>query len=181
MSTYTVRGADGREYGPVSLEQITAWTRDGRILAQNEIRRDDMQHWAHAGDFIELKDLFTPAVPMSSDVTAAPQPIAAGGGMVASNPTARPRVSGLASWFYWIAALSLINSIISLSGGTWGFLFGLGVTSVFDGFGEGMGGSGKAVAFALDLVAAGILVLIGFFATKGHIWAFIVGIGLLVL
>jgi hypothetical protein len=37
-----------------------------------------------------------------------------------------------ANWFYWIAALSLINTIIVFSGGDWAFFFGLGVTQVVD-------------------------------------------------
>ena len=35
-----------------------------------------------------------------------------------------------AGWFFWIAALSLINSIILLSGGDRHFVVGLGVTSI---------------------------------------------------
>jgi GYF domain 2 len=179
--TYTVRGADGREYGPVSLEQITAWTREGRIMAQNEIRRNDMQHWAPAGDFIELKDAFPPAMsaPAPTTMTAIPQPMAASGGMAASNPSVAAQVAGRASWFYWIAGLSLINSVISLVGGSWHFLFGLGITEIFDAvIGKGDGGA-KAMAFVFDLLAAGVLVLLGVFSTKGHLWAFIVGISLL--
>jgi hypothetical protein len=182
--TYTVRGADGREYGPVSLEQITAWTREGRIMAQNEIRRNDMEHWAAAGDFIELKDAFAPATSTAvATEVASPtiRPITAPAGTVASSPNAATRAAGRASWFYWIAGLSLINSVISLSGGNFQFFLGLGITEIFDGVASGMGSAGKAVAFALDLLVAGVLVLMGVFASKGHLWAFIVGIGLLAL
>jgi GYF domain 2 len=181
--TYTVKGADGREYGPVSLEQITAWTREGRIMAHNEIRRDDMQHWAQAGDFIELRDAFLPSTPVatSASMAAASQPIATPAATVASNPNAPAQISGRASWFYWIAGLSLINSIISLTGGQWRFIFGLGVTEIFDAIGKGMGGAGPAVALILDLMAAGLFVLLGVFSTKGHMWAFIVGIVLFLI
>ena len=37
-----------------------------------------------------------------------------------------------ASWFDWIAALSVINSAISLFSGTWYFVLGLGITEVID-------------------------------------------------
>ena len=33
-----------------------------------------------------------------------------------------------ASWFYWIAGLSLVNSILSLTDSGWMFFFGLGIT-----------------------------------------------------
>lgn len=40
------------------------------------------------------------------------------------------RMKSGANWFYWIAALSLVTSIISLAGGDWGFLVSLGVTQL---------------------------------------------------
>jgi hypothetical protein len=85
------------------------------------------------------------------------------------------------SWFYWVAALSLVNSVVAFTGGGWRFLFGLGITQVFDGFGAGFAGSGKLIALLLDLLAAGVLVLFGVFAGKRHTWAFIVGMVLLLL
>ena len=43
-----------------------------------------------------------------------------------------------ARWFFWIAALSLITSLVSFSGGGFGFFLSLGVTQVIDGFARGM-------------------------------------------
>ena len=44
------------------------------------------------------------------------------------------RVKSGANWFYWIAALSVINSLSALSGSTWSFAIGLGFTGVLDAF-----------------------------------------------
>src|SRR5262245_48896346 len=157
--TYTVRGADGREYGPVSLEQITAWTREGRILAQNEIRRNDMEHWAHAGDFIELKEMFPAASPVATAVATAPQPMASAAGTVAvPNPAVQAAGRG-ASWFYWIAGLSGVNAVMSLTAVPMRFIFGLGISDVFNAVGKEAGGVGQAVGFVLALAAAGVFVL----------------------
>ena len=82
-------------------------------------------------------------------------------------------VPGRASWFYWIAGLSLVNSISAFSGGGWRFIFGLGVTQVIDGIGIKLGGSG--IALVMDLIVTGIFVLFGVFASKGQTWAFAVG------
>lgn len=86
---------------------------------------------------------------------------------------------GGASWFFWIAGLSLINSIIFLSGGQWNFIVGLGITQIIDSFGlvaSGEAGSaGKFVAFIFDLMAAGVFILFGVLARKGYGGAFIVG------
>jgi hypothetical protein len=47
--------------------------------------------------------------------------------------------------------------------------------------GSQVGAAGKGVALVLDLLAAGVLVLFGFFANKGHAWAFIIGMILFAL
>ena len=80
-----------------------------------------------------------------------------------------------ASWFTWIAGLSVINSILALSGATFGFMLGLGLTEVFNAVGHGMGGGAKAIILVLDLLVAGVWVLFGIQAKKGKNWAFIAG------
>jgi hypothetical protein len=179
--TYMVLGADGKEYGPVTLNQLTGWINEGRVPAQQQVRRSDMQHWAAASAFAELKSLFEPAnLPPSPSTPNAPRPLAGGGGSAADGVSfARMKVS--ASWFYWVAGLSLVNSIIAFTGGNWRFIFGLGVTQIIDEFASQMSGSGQVIALALNIAAAGIFVLFGVFAHKGHTWAFIVGMVLFAL
>jgi hypothetical protein len=84
-----------------------------------------------------------------------------------------------ANWFYWITGLSIINSIAILSGAQWAFVVGLGITQIIDAIGmaiaEQAGNAAKFGVFALDVVAAGTFALFGFFAGKGHAWAFITG------
>jgi hypothetical protein len=88
-----------------------------------------------------------------------------------------------AAWFYWVAGLSLINSLILLAGSDWSFLIGLGITQVIDALASALAEeiaptSGliiKVVAFALDLVVAGVFVLFGWLARKRLMWGFIVG------
>lgn len=87
-----------------------------------------------------------------------------------------------ADWFFWIAGLSAINSILALLGGGLNFLAGLGITQLIDGISlvviEEMVPAGatwiKLTAFLLDLIIAGIFVAFGFLARR-HKWAFIVG------
>ena len=87
-----------------------------------------------------------------------------------------------ANWFYWIAGLSLVNSVMALSGSATHFVLGLGITQIFDGLAQGMGsGAGLAVAVVLDLLAAAALVLFGVFANKRHTWTFVVGMALYAL
>ena len=86
-----------------------------------------------------------------------------------------------AKWFYWIAALSLINSAIFAFGGNISFILGLAVTQVVDGLFEVAISSGapsaiKAIAVVIDLAIAAMFALFGYYANKGMALAFIVGI-----
>lgn len=90
-----------------------------------------------------------------------------------------------ANWFFWIAALSLINSVIVLMGGRWSFLAGLGVTQIIDGFASALarefGGAATAIALLLDLGAAAVVTFFGLLARQRHSWAFIIGMAVYVL
>jgi hypothetical protein len=172
--TYQIRGADGNEYGPATLEQVTAWAREGRVQSQQEVRRSDMEHWSPAGAFSELQSVFAAPVNVeASNATATAMPT--------RDPATEAQLKSGASWFYWIAGLSLINSIVAFTGSDWRFILGLGITQIFDAFGNDLGGAGKAVVLMLDLLAAGVLVFFGVFAHKRHLWAFVVGMVLIAL
>ena len=85
------------------------------------------------------------------------------------------RVKASANWFYLIAALSIINSAVSLAGGTWTFAVGLAITQVLDG----LVATGIT---SLRLVGLGLhLWLLAAFLALGHtartrIGAFTIGI-----
>jgi hypothetical protein len=84
-----------------------------------------------------------------------------------------PQVLNSANWFFWIAALSLINSFITMSGSHWQFFLGLGITQAVDGIGSVAGS--PAVAFVINLFITGFVAMFGIFARKGQKWAFLVG------
>jgi hypothetical protein len=191
--TYTLRATDGQEYGPVTLEDLQGWARQSRLNADSDLKRSDMDYWAKAGDFTELQGCFpnAPSANAPATVSAAamasaqPQAYPAAGGFAGAtrveDATTVAQLKSGASWFYWIAGLSLINSIVALTGSDWRFILGLGVTQVLDAFGAGFGGGAKVVTFILDLLVAGLLILFGVFGYKRHLWAFIVGMVLFAL
>lgn len=78
-------------------------------------------------------------------------------------------------WFFWIAGLSIANSVLRLIHSPVGAFFGLGTTDVIDQVGAGLGGSGGLVALGLDVVVAGFVAFFGLFARKGAQWAFVAG------
>lgn len=103
-----------------------------------------------------------------------------------NNAELQRQMLGGANWFFWIAALSLVNSIISLYGAGWGFSLGLGITQIFDAAGQAYVANGggnwlKTAIFLLSLAVVGLFALFGYFARKGNMMAFITGLILYVL
>ncbi len=85
-----------------------------------------------------------------------------------------PVIRNSARWFWWIAGLSLINSIINLNGGGVSFALGLGITQVADVFLE----DNVPVAIVFDAIVIGFFLLMGWLAQRGSLTAFLLGGGL---
>jgi len=127
-------------------------------------------------------DNVPPHSPENPQGPAAPQPSLTFGGNADIGSEAAicvARSQSGANWFFWIAGLSLVNSIILMVGGRWSFLAGLGVTQIIDALAgalsDKLGAGATAFALFLDLCAAGVIVLFGILARQRHTWAFILG------
>ena len=94
------------------------------------------------------------------------------------------RLRNGANWFYWIAALSVINTILIEFGSTINFVFGLGITQIIDAlvflFGQDFPQESFIVlrifGWVITLLIILIFVLFGIFANKRQRWAFVAGI-----
>ena len=84
-------------------------------------------------------------------------------------------VKGGASWFLWVAGLSLLNSVLSLSGAGFRFIFGLGIAQVVDALAHQAGNAGVVLDIVINGFVAAVLLLFWNFARKGHKWAFLIG------
>jgi len=98
------------------------------------------------------------------------------------------KIRNRVNWFFWIAGLSLLNTIIYLSGSTITFVIGLGATQIVDGImsalAEILGQGGiivRLIGFAIDIGIAGIFVVFGVLGRKRIRWPIIVGIVIYVL
>ena len=84
-----------------------------------------------------------------------------------------------ANWFYWIAGLTIITSLIAFFGGGIRFLISLGLTQFIDGVALGLatqlGGAVQVVGLVLDLIVTGVFVLFGYLANKKMLWAYVAG------
>jgi len=79
---FTILGADGKEYGPVTAGKIAEWIAGGRANLQTKARRSDETEWKTLGDFPEFgprpsSGLDTPPAIATSD----------GSGIEAAAPT----------------------------------------------------------------------------------------------
>jgi hypothetical protein len=164
--TYKIIGADGKEYGPVALSEIQKWAGEGRITGATQVSRSDQQGWSTAASLPELG---------VRDSTG-PTPVAA---PAAADAVLEKQLKGGGSWFYWIAGLSLVNSVMALSGKATRFILGLAVTQIFDELAQRT--ALLAAAVVLDLLTAAVFVFFGVFANKRHTWSFIVGMALYAL
>src|SRR5436853_3509943 len=55
---YKIIGADGREYGPISAEQVRQWIAEGRANAATLATAENMTEWKPLGSFPEFSLLF---------------------------------------------------------------------------------------------------------------------------
>jgi len=80
-----------------------------------------------------------------------------------------------AQWFLWIFGLSVINSIILYFGGGVSFIFGLGITQLFEGIFIGIFGELNLIGVIISIFISGIFALIWYFSKKLSKPAFIIG------
>jgi hypothetical protein len=84
-----------------------------------------------------------------------------------------------ANWFYWIAGLSVINSLVIMFGGEISFIVGLGITQIVDAIAwelkntEGM--NLDYILFVVSLFISGVFAIFGYFSRKRMIGVYVTG------
>jgi hypothetical protein len=168
--TYTILGGDGQQYGPITADQFRDWARDGRVNGQTQVLPAGAVAWCAASS---LPELGTPAAAAPASISPQPTQFAP----AANDPELDHRIRSGASWFYWVAALSVINSVLLMTNVGFGFAVGLGLTTITD-----VALANKpAIALVISILCSGVIALFGYFAIKRHVWAFIVGLLMLLL
>lgn len=70
---YYIQGADQKEYGPISADQLRQWISENRLNRFSPARAEGDTLWKTLGDFPEFADILGASVPpMSAQVTSAP-------------------------------------------------------------------------------------------------------------
>jgi len=98
--------------------------------------------------------------------------------LAVSKMVAATRARTGAKWFYWIAALSIVNFLAVFFRETIHFGIGLGFTSLVHGFATRAGAAGSVLDIVVNALIAGAFVAFGYFATKARKWAFLLGMTL---
>lgn len=73
---FTIIGADGKEYGPVSADKLRDWIVAGRANAQTQVRRDGEAAWSTLGSLPEFSEQFAAVPPAYAGAAPAAAPAA---------------------------------------------------------------------------------------------------------
>lgn len=81
-SMFTIIGGDGKEYGPVTAEQVRAWIAAGRANLDTKAKAVGSDEWKRVGDFAEFTDApgaaaVPPSIPATPTRVAGPVDIKA--------------------------------------------------------------------------------------------------------
>jgi len=145
MSQYKIIGGDGKEYGPISFDQVQNWIREGRANAQTMIKTDTSSKWVPLGQCPEFSSLTEDPPVVNPNIN---QPIAGHGIAMPHNPNAKsklvagilgivPLIGGLGIHRFYLGYVgigiaqifvTLISPIICCGlpmGWLWGFVEGI--------------------------------------------------------
>ncbi len=149
---FKILGADGREYGPVAVDQVKKWIAEGRANRETMVQQAGDMNWKPLGQFAEFSDVLGPVPPPVSGTpppaTAAPVSPAApvGSSPVGADARARARqcIAGPAIALMVMAGLGIAGS-----------LFGLAMTLARRGAMPEMPGMDPGIARIVRMLASG--------------------------
>jgi hypothetical protein len=91
---YKIIGADRREYGPVTADQLRNWIAEGRATAETRVQAEGSAQWKLLAEYLEFAPFLARALP------SRPAP-----GVIYLNPT--PRTNSMAVWALVMGILSM--------------------------------------------------------------------------
>ena len=74
---YRIIGADGREYGPITADQLRLWIAEGRAAAQTKAQAEGTAQWKPLIEYIEFAPLLAgtaPLLPTPGPISITPTP-----------------------------------------------------------------------------------------------------------
>jgi Domain of unknown function (DUF4190)/GYF domain 2 len=109
---YKMLGADGKEYGPISHEQLKQWMAEGRANAQTKLLPEGSTEWKPLGTLPEFQTSFPPP-PIGQPIPPSTTPPTIGAPQIIAAPqTGKTNTLGV---------VGLICGILSFFCCCWGF------------------------------------------------------------
>ena len=74
---YRIIGADGREYGPATADQVRGWITEGRVNAQTRVLAEGTAQWKALSEYLEFAPMpgrTTPPLSAPGPISIAPTP-----------------------------------------------------------------------------------------------------------
>lgn len=149
---YKIIGADGRQYGPISADQLRRWIAENRANAQTQVLAEGATEWKPLGALPEFSILFAPQAPPALAAL-----------------TAYRKTNAFAMWGMILGILALVCCCKSVFGAV-GLIFSLIGLSQINEHPDLYEGRGMAIA-GIVLSAIGLLlgiILLMLFFGMGH-------------
>jgi hypothetical protein len=108
---YYIQGADQKQYGPVSAEQLRQWISENRLNRSSPCRAEAEATWKTLGDFPEFADAFGTVPAATSQFSAT----AAGSGTDSASEVRGPAIGILVTGILG-ALMSLLGLVMNLAG-----------------------------------------------------------------
>lgn len=104
---YKIIGADGKEYGPITADQLRQWIAEGRVNTQTKILAEGAAEWRQLADFPDFASAVStpPPPPTLQGIPGTPMPPSGGNAS---------QVEGPAIGLIIVAVLYIIGGILSL-------------------------------------------------------------------
>ncbi|HEY1173715.1 MAG TPA: hypothetical protein VGH19_20285 [Verrucomicrobiae bacterium] len=164
--TYQIEGIPEVENASLTLAEMLALVKSGKLTGASYVKRSDQEHWGTAADYPEL---------MTLDTALSPQEVTDGGFQKEKlDPLTEEmeqaiidrQLRGSSSWFFWIGALTMINLLISIFKGQWQFALGLETSTMISYSATSWGANGHWIGLATNILL--ILAMFGFGVAGWH-------------
>ena len=153
---YKIIGADGREYGPVTADQVQGWIAEGRVNAQTGVLVEGAAQWKPLSEYPEFASMLTRTIPP----LPAPGPISV---------AATPRNNSMAVMGMVMGVLSITCGMCCCYGlpfNVLGIIFSLVALAQIQNDSQSRQGRPLAIAglvlSILSLVASALMLILGF-------------------
>ena len=151
---FKIIGADGREYGPITADQLREWIAQGRATAQTRVQAEGSAQWKPLTEYLEFAAALSRALP--------PQPAP---GPISITPTPRTNPMALTSMIMGIISITCCMCCYGMPFNVLGIIFSLVALAQIKNDPLSQEGRGLAVAGLVlsiaSIVMAAIFLMLG--------------------